>query len=298
VNSARRAVETLGDAILARLEAGVSDAPSKRFHSGQPVPTFTMGTAGGWKIDAPGVAAVHAYGRFDGQRLLVATADPDRPALLDGRPVPETWLELRAPCVLAIGSARIAIDARTSSEFPAVQARVAGPVQADAATRIDIEPLWADEKPAASDPIAPELPARRAPPRRHARALLLALGAALTIAGAHRFVAWRRTMSPPDPIAEEVAAQPPAARPPAPVASSPAVEPSVSPRAARAPVGPALPMAPTSSAKTPERDAVDALTAGDFAKASRLYRALADAHPDQPAFKEALRILEERSRSR
>jgi hypothetical protein len=59
-----------------------------------------------------------------------------------------------------------------------------------------------------------------------------------------------------------------------------------------------LPATPTSAAKTPEREAVDALTAGDFAKASRLYRALAEARPDQPAFKEALRILEERSRSR
>jgi hypothetical protein len=289
----------LGDAIVARLETGVSDTPLKRFHSGQPVATFTMGTAGGWKIDAPGVAAVHAYGRFDGQRLLVATADPDRPVLLDGRPVPETWLELCAPCVLAIGSARIAIDARTSSEFPAGQARVAAPAQADAATRIDIEPLWADDKPAASEPTAPELPVRRSPSRRHSRALLLALGAALTIAGAHRFVAWRRASLPPDPVEEEVAPQAPAAaRPPAPVASGAAIELSVPPRTTRAPVGPALPATPTSAAKTPEREAVDALTAGDFAKASRLYRALAEARPDQPAFKEALRILEERSRSR
>jgi hypothetical protein len=56
--------------------------------------------------------------------------------------------------------------------------------------------------------------------------------------------------------------------------------------------------APSSVTKTVEREAVDAFTAGDFVKASRFYRDLAETHPDKPAFKEALRILEERSRPR
>src|SRR5258705_10006035 len=109
----------LGDAIVVRVEVGASDTPSRRFHPGQATETFTIGTSGAWKIEAPGVASVHAYGRFDGRQFFVATADPEDPVLVDGRLVPETWLAVVDPSTLAIGGARLAVDPRLSSEFPA-----------------------------------------------------------------------------------------------------------------------------------------------------------------------------------
>jgi len=43
--------------------------------------------------------------------------------------------------------------------------------------------------------------------------------------------------------------------------------------------------------KTPEREAADAVAAGDYARAATLYEALAKEHPDRKAYAEAARIL-------
>jgi hypothetical protein len=305
------ATKALGDAILLRLEAGTSDSPSRRFHAGRPVPAFTIGTGADWRIDAPGVAPIHAYLKFDGHALSVATADPDDPVLVDGRPVPETWLALAAPCTLAMGGARLAIDSRISSEFPA--ALPPAPIHADVATRIDIQPLWAnqDEKfeaaareltrtafepsattevaPSASDAISDARPGRARP----TKAIVLLVAATLVSLAAYRWIVPR--LGSPEPAAGRVEA-PPISPPER--ATAPATPPIAAAPVAAAPVAvaPASPPSATSPTKTMEREAVDALTAGDFAKASKLYRALAEAHPNQHAFKEALRILEERSR--
>jgi hypothetical protein len=47
--------------------------------------------------------------------------------------------------------------------------------------------------------------------------------------------------------------------------------------------------------RTPERLALDAVAAGSFDEASRLYASLATIHPDDPAYKEAARILREKT---
>ena len=43
--------------------------------------------------------------------------------------------------------------------------------------------------------------------------------------------------------------------------------------------------------RTPEREAIDLVSQGQFAKAADIYEQLAQQHPEQPAFKEAARIL-------
>jgi hypothetical protein len=47
--------------------------------------------------------------------------------------------------------------------------------------------------------------------------------------------------------------------------------------------------------RTPERQALDAVAAGSFDDASRLYTALSAVHPDDPSYKEAARILREKT---
>ena len=47
--------------------------------------------------------------------------------------------------------------------------------------------------------------------------------------------------------------------------------------------------------RTPERVALDAVAAGSFDEATRLFSALATAHPDDPTYKDAARILREKS---
>jgi hypothetical protein len=64
------------------------------------------------------------------------------------------------------------------------------------------------------------------------------------------------------------------------------------------PPSPAPTDAPTrvsNGKRTPERAALDAVAAGSFDEASRLYADLASAHPDDPSYKEAARILRERT---
>jgi hypothetical protein len=48
-------------------------------------------------------------------------------------------------------------------------------------------------------------------------------------------------------------------------------------------------------ARTPERQALDAVAAGSFDEASKLYTTLAASHPDDPSYKEAARILREKT---
>jgi hypothetical protein len=77
-----------------------------------------------------------------------------------------------------------------------------------------------------------------------------------------------------------------------PVASAPAPPVSV---AAAVVVYPAVhPASAASAKKTPERLAADALHAGDFHRAAVMYRDLAVAHPENPAFSDAARMLAER----
>jgi hypothetical protein len=98
-------------------------------------------------------------------------------------------------------------------------------------------------------------------------------------------------------------AQPrPAAKPPtsaavsASVTSSASAPPPVEPAPEPPPVAPVQPSgkasaAPASSAKTPQREAADAVAGGAYDKAARLYEELARAHPEVPAYAEAARIM-------
>jgi hypothetical protein len=55
------------------------------------------------------------------------------------------------------------------------------------------------------------------------------------------------------------------------------------------------PARPAAGRRTAERAALDAVAAGSFDEASKLYADLATAHPDDPAYKEATRILREKT---
>lgn len=92
------------------------------------------------------------------------------------------------------------------------------------------------------------------------------------------------TVSPSaTPAASAASSAPPAVEPPTPV-----VAPSPSP-SATASGKPAA--GPTSSVKTREREAADAVAVGAYDKAARLYEELAKGHPETPAYAEAARIM-------
>lgn len=83
-----------------------------------------------------------------------------------------------------------------------------------------------------------------------------------------------------------------AAKPPQSASASPSATPSAPPTAARHPPAKAV------KGKTEQRAAVDAVAAGDYKKALELYKALAAAHPDKPAYKESVEILRKKLEAR
>jgi hypothetical protein len=97
--------------------------------------------------------------------------------------------------------------------------------------------------------------------------------------------------APPRPLkpvaAASVSAKPsaaPSVEPPAPQPVQPAASPASS-ASAKPAAGPA------SSAKTPQREAADAVAAGAYDKAAKLYEDLAKANPGVPVYAEAARIM-------
>ena len=86
----------------------------------------------------------------------------------------------------------------------------------------------------------------------------------------------------------------PAATPVAP----PPVAPPDPPPPASAKASASASSVPVSTAKTPQREAADAVAAGAFDRAARLYEELARAHPEVPAYAEAARIMKARAGKR
>lgn len=147
-------------------------------------------------------------------------------------------------------------------------------------------------KPAAErpQPSAPDEPVQL--PKRKLKPLLVAASAlgSILCAGA---LGYLLPATPPQ-HAEQALVQPRARAAPAAVApETPAVVPAPAPAAdsVSAPAhGPGEP-------QITEKAAVDALFAGDYVLAGRHYAALASAHPEQPAFAEAARILKRNTRA-
>ena len=344
------------EAFVVRVDAGTSDTKVRRFRPGGPVATLTVGTHGAWKVEGPGVASVHAYLRFDGRQLLVATSDPRRPVVIDGRAVPETWSLLQPPCLLNLGQACLSVErafVETTPPNPALGASArsaedeeptrAIPTPAPAwqvapqhdessdadlppaeATRLQFGHLESPDRigtravqvsslpPILMDPASPgvegELGSMGSTPlpplgderEKRRRRLLqtggLVVGLAFVMVGAYR-VASPRKAAPSEPTSH-----PAGERSHVPAVAAPASAPVVataSPPVAAAPLwapGPGF-AGSANGARGPntlERRAADAFAAGDFPAALRLYRELAAANPDQPAFRQAVRILEEK----
>jgi hypothetical protein len=349
------------EALVVRVDAGVSDTKVRRFRAASPAQTITVGAQGAWKVEAAGVASVHAYLRFDGHRLLVATSDPSRPVVVDGQPAPETWLPLEPPCVLTLGRASLSVErdgapahrsdpqggfsasliepeeeptCRKSSPVAAPARRDKAPPEAT--SDVDLPPAEPTRlqfghvdapPPAGTRPIQvsslpptllePTVPAgeeafrsmgstpptpmpaeRRHRIRRAVQAGGLGLGLALLVVGIQR-LASPRTGAPASPshsaAGPHVEVVPPAA-PRASASLGATASPPAAPQVwARPPELGAPSSTPgTRNQATLERRAADAFAAGDFPTALRLYRELAAARPDQPAFRQAVRILEEK----
>lgn len=93
--------------IIVELRAGEADQLDVGLSPGEPVEAFSIGQNGSWRIQAPGLADVHAYMYFDGATLYLASVNAADPAWINGRPVPTDWQAIVPPCEIAMGSARL-----------------------------------------------------------------------------------------------------------------------------------------------------------------------------------------------
>jgi hypothetical protein len=346
------------EAFVVRVDVGSSESKIRRFRTGNPVATLTVGSQGAWKVEAPGVASVHAYLRFDGRQLLVATSDPRRPVVIDGRPAPETWSPLHPPCLLSLGHASLSVerdvgqavtppnpvlaasphssgdedeptraipmpaagwqveaehDEASAAELPSAEpTRLQfGPLEPPepAGTRAlqvsSLPPTFLDPPSLAVDGALGTRGSTPTPTHEPDRALRqrwlrrggLVLGGVVAVSGIY-WMASQGRAALADPSGSPAAEGPPNVASIVPPASAPlAVQaaPVVAPPSFVSPPEPE----PTGSATgarttTLERRAADALAAGDFPTALRFYRELAVARPDVPAFRQAVRILEQK----
>lgn len=101
--------------IVLNVIAGSSDQMSRSFMPGVPVPPFSVGACGAWKISAPDVDGAHFYLAFDGQRLHIAAVSPESNLFVLGVEIRTAFVPLPAPCVLFFGGACIAISAQAKS---------------------------------------------------------------------------------------------------------------------------------------------------------------------------------------
>jgi hypothetical protein len=105
---------TNGDVVL-RLLDGRSERRELVLEGGRPIPPLSLGSHGGWTIEAGHVASVHVMLAFNGASLFVG-AFAGEMALLDGFPLGARWTEVRLPSELRFGSARLSIGRRAGPD--------------------------------------------------------------------------------------------------------------------------------------------------------------------------------------
>jgi hypothetical protein len=104
-----------GDQIVATVLCGQSDREKVTFVPGTPVGPISLGTQGGWKFNAQGVAAHHVYLHFDGRELYACSGAK---AFLGGSPLDSNWVRVGPPCELRFEGACIILRKEPPSHAP------------------------------------------------------------------------------------------------------------------------------------------------------------------------------------
>jgi len=140
---------------------GSASPSSLTLFRGVIVQPISLGTAGDWRIEAPGVAPVHGALCFDGSALHV-WSDPEAgaPITVNGEVIPAQWTPVAFPAVMSFGEARIVVRGprpkrsevprsddttrivkRPSPPAPVLHIAPAPRPEADATRLVDIEAL-------------------------------------------------------------------------------------------------------------------------------------------------------------
>jgi hypothetical protein len=109
------------------IESGIGEPAFIPLSMGQELQPISVGKKGMWRIESPRVLDVHAFVYFDGNSLFVQSADEANGANVDGFRIGKAWTELRAPCTIEVGLARLRYRSLLA-EDQATQAAATPPV--------------------------------------------------------------------------------------------------------------------------------------------------------------------------
>lgn len=317
--------------VYLEVQGATDRAPSRRFVSGDACAPLTVGRTGQFRIDGRGVLDVHAFVHFDGTCVFVCSTDATSPVMVGDHALPRRWTPVAPGTKLRFGDVVVAVLARTESAGAVGATDVCSPPvertaepnvvpsvvvdddatridpmrdAADDATRIQPSPVMLVPEPTgvAHVPVvhAPTviLPARAEKQRKRRRLLLVgscAVAATWTVMALVIFAIHHRKGGAPASAAASSSVEPrpsPPSPQPDPFGESPV------PTGVVVHAAPARSVVTRSAAKQPpttERLAVDALHAGDVARALTLYLQLASEQPDNPAFARAATMLRART---
>lgn len=89
------------------IETGIGEPAFIPLSMGHELQPISVGKKGMWRIESARVLDVHAFVYFDGTSLFAQSADESNPASVDGYRIGKAWTELRAPCKIEVGAARL-----------------------------------------------------------------------------------------------------------------------------------------------------------------------------------------------
>jgi lysophospholipase L1-like esterase len=125
---------TLNYEVVVTLVDGDARELSRTFESGKFQPPFSVGSQGDWVVSAEGVASVHLWFQFDGQRLYVASAGAEAATYLQNVRIDKTRHEVADRSELRFGEARMKVFWRPADALTSVAPR------SRAAARLDRRP--------------------------------------------------------------------------------------------------------------------------------------------------------------
>jgi hypothetical protein len=111
-------IETPNLQTVLTLTGGVSPLPQSVFVWGTASRAFSVGTHGDWAINAPGVAPVHFFLRFDGKMLHIAGGPSGAPLSVSGVVVDQTWRPLPVFSLVAFGGAQLRVTCEPAAPRP------------------------------------------------------------------------------------------------------------------------------------------------------------------------------------
>jgi hypothetical protein len=111
-------IETPNLQTVLTLTGGVSPLPQSVFVWGTASRAFSVGTHADWVINAPGVAPVHFFLRFDGKMLHIAGGPSGAPLSVSGVVVDQTWRPLPVFSLVAFGGAQLRVTCEPAAPRP------------------------------------------------------------------------------------------------------------------------------------------------------------------------------------